>query len=462
MLDMQSFARDIADRLHHSASYFPEEQVGKLTADLRSIASIDWSRSKDLFIARKRDLVLSYGYQPTHQTDEKPFAFAAGLAFIPVHGMLINRFSGSYSFATGYNFIRSQRMAAEADPDVLGIIYDYNTYGGTAAGCAELSKEMFDSRAVKPSLGVIDHSCYSAGYFLGSANDTLVGSPSCGTGSIGCVSMHVDLSEMLKQDGIKITFIKSGKEKTDGNPYEPLSATAKKTIQSSVDYHASLFFEAVARNRGIDESDIRSFQARCFDPPGALENGLIDSIQTPSEAVSSFLNSLNGGVSMQTNQGGSNTTATAPGMSAADISKLVAETVEASISSALPTALAAHDKAKTERRAAIMGCDEAKTRQKLAAHLADNTSLSVDEAKGMLAMAAEEKPEKVSGGNNLFREAMNKSKNPNVGADNAGNGGEDGDGGGDGQESDTDSAARLQGIYTQAIGGKVVPIKKAG
>jgi signal peptide peptidase SppA len=452
MLDMQSFARDIADRLHHSASYFPEEFAGRLAADLRSIVNIDWSKSKDLFIARKRELVLSYGYQPTQQTDEKPFAFAEGLAFIPVHGMLLNRFSGSYSFATGYNFLRSQRMAAEADPDVKGIVYDYNTYGGTAAGCGELSKEMFDSRDKKPTLGVIDHSCYSAGYFIGSSNHRLVASPSSGTGSIGCVSMHIDLSEMLKQDGIKITFIKSGKEKTDGNPYEPLSKTAETTIQRSVDYHASAFFEAVSRNRGIDESEIRALQARCFDPPGALENGLIDVIQTPAEAVSSFLNSLNGGVPAMTTQ--PNAGGTAP---ATMTKEEIAAAITAGITSALPTALAAHDKAKTERRAAILGCDEAKKRQKFAVHLADNTSMSVDEAKALLANAAEEQPAKGNG--NRFHEAMSGTPNPNVGADSETNGG--GEGGEGGGESDTDAAARLLGTYVAATGNKVVPIKKA-
>lgn len=454
MLDMSSFARDIIDRLHHTASYFPEEQAGRLAADLRSIANIDWAKSKDLWVARKRDLVLSYGYQPTQQGDDKPFAYADGLAFIPVHGMLLNRFSGSYSFATGYNFIRSQRMAAEADPDVKGLVYDYNTYGGTAAGCGELSKEMFDSRSIKPSIGVIDHSCYSAGIFLASANDKLIASPSSGCGSIGCVSMHVDMSEMLKQDGIKITFIKSGDEKTDGNPYEPLSKTAKTTIQRSVDYHASAFFEAVSRNRGIDESEIRAFQARCFDPPDALENGLIDAIQTPNEAVSSFFNSLQtGGVpAMTTQTGATGGTAPAP-MTAADIAKAIAD----GISAALPVALASHDKAKTERRSAIMGCDEAKERQKLAASLADNTSMSPDEAKAILSAAAKELPEK-SG--NSFHDRMNNTQNPGVGADNTENGGGDGEGGGGGGESNEDVAARLQQAYVGATGNKVVPIKK--
>lgn len=144
-------------------------------------------------------------------------------------------------------------------------------------------------------------------------------------------------------------------------------------------------------------------------------------------------------------------TAPAP-ITAADIAKLVTEAV----TSAVPTAIAAHDKAKTERRAAIMGCDEAKKRQKLAASLADNTTMTPDEAKAILSAAAEEQPERKGGSG--FHDRMNRTQNPDVGADSPDNGGEGGDGGGGG-ESDIDAAARLQQTYVAATGNKVVPIK---
>lgn len=159
---------------------------------------------------------------------------------------------------------------------------------------------------------------------------------------------------------------------------------------------------------------------------------------------------------MQTNQGGAAAGTSPAPMNAEDINKAVA----AAIAASLPAALSAHDKAKTERRAAITGCDEAKKRQKLAAHLADNTSMSADEAKAMLAVAAEETPEKKGSGSN-FHNAMNNTGNPNVGADNEGNGGEGGGEGG-GEPSALDMAATIQADYTRMTGAKVVPIKRAG
>lgn len=470
MLSMGHFIRDILAQLHHQASFFSEEHAERLMADLREMMSIDWSKSKDLFTERKANLILSYGGDPSN-VQQKPFAFLdkIGAAVIPVHGILINRFSGSYGSVTGYNFIRSQKQAALADPDVKSIVYDYNTYGGMAAGCFELSKELFDDRRAKPSLGIIDASCYSAGYFLGSAHSKLIAAPSSGVGSIGCVSMHVDYSEMLEKEGIKVTFIKSAEPKTDGNPYEPLSARAKKSIQTSVDYHATAFIDSVARNRNMDEADVRGTEARCYDPPEALELGLIDGIQSPADAVANFSISERTSTMPMTKEDKDEIAAMiAEGMKtgATTTATAMTQAISAGIASALPTALAAHETAKRDRRNAVMGLPEAEKRQKLAASLADTTDMTAEAIKPILAAAAEEKPSAAGNGRSPFHRAMDNTHNPVVGADNNLNGGsgEPGEGNGDGgggQETDAQAAERLLGLYQGATGAKVIPLQKA-
>ena len=78
--------------------------------------------------------------------------------------------------------------------------------------------------------------------------------------------------------------------------------------------------------------------------------------------------------------------------------------------------------AERERMNGILGCDEAKKRQKMAQHLAMKTDMSVDDAKGLLAVAPEE-GEPAAAKPNAFQAAMDNGKHPNVGAD--GSGGED-------------------------------------
>ena len=64
---------------------------------------------------------------------------------------------------------------------------------------------------------------------------------------------------------------------------------------------------------------------------------------------------------------------------------------------------------------AIQGCEEAKGREQLASHLAFETSMSVDEAKALL--AASPKAVASEAASNPFAAAMAATPNPNVGAD---------------------------------------------
>lgn len=68
-------------------------------------------------------------------------------------------------------------------------------------------------------------------------------------------------------------------------------------------------------------------------------------------------------------------------------------------------------KAERDRVSAILGCEEAKGRGGLAAHLALHTETGVDEAKKLLAAAGKE-----SGGHD-FAAAMAAAANPKLGVD---------------------------------------------
>ena len=75
--------------------------------------------------------------------------------------------------------------------------------------------------------------------------------------------------------------------------------------------------------------------------------------------------------------------------------------------------------AERNRISAIMSCDEAKGRPALANKLALGTSMSAEDAKGILAAAATETPAAapVAATANAFENAMNSTPNPGIGAD---------------------------------------------
>lgn len=376
-----------------------------LAADLRQMSVADPAKEQASLLARREELCAAFGLVVGPQT--KPFAFAQGVAVIPVTGSLINRFGGSYGYVTGYNFIRSQVAAAGLDPDVTAIVFDMNSYGGEAAGCFECAADIPRLANGKPTLAVVDSNCYSACYALASQCDKIAVTPSGGVGSVGVVSMHVDISKMIDSMGVTVTFIYAGDHKVDGNMFEPLSDEVKADMQASITKMRLSFAELVAKGRGIDVQAVIDTQARCYRADDALRLGLIDAIATPQGALTALLGELSGSTVQLSQE-------KEPEM--ADQEKPGAQAA-----STQDTAAAAQE-ARTAERARIQGiqsCDESKGREKLASHLALNTDLSVDAAKAILAASPAEKTQAAApaAAVNQFDAAMNASAHPQVGAD---------------------------------------------
>ncbi len=380
--------------------------------DMRQLSSADNTLEHDDWVSKRKDeLCQAYGYESS--TPDKPFAFCDGLAIIPIHGTLINRFSYCFGYVTGYNFIRSQLTAALADTDVTGIVFDVNTYGGEASGCFELADDIFLARGQKPMVAVVDSNCYSAGYALASAADSISVTPSGGAGSIGVVAMHVDMSKMLADYGYEITFIYAGDHKVDGNPYEKLSPDVKANIQADVDASRAEFVSLVARNRGMDSQKVLDTQAQIYRAEDALGLGLIDGVAKPLDAVASFFNELSGSDDTQD-----------PPPNPSEEQDMENDQVEltAEKEASIRKEAAAAERA---RMMGIVGCDEAKDKTKLASHLA-STDMSVEDAKKILSAAAPEKAAEVTSApekkaeQSAFEQAMNTTENPGIGAGKAG------------------------------------------
>lgn len=387
----------------------PSYTAAALARDLHALASVSRDQAVQAHLETRAELCAAYGFSAPEQS--KPFAFANGYAIIPISGSLLNRYSYSWSSVTGYNFIRSQMQMALQDDDVKAIIFDVNSYGGEAAGCFELAAEIRASRAIKPSLAVVDSNAYSAGYALASAASRMVVTPSGGVGSVGVIAMHVDMSKMLADWGLVVTLIYESEHKADGNPFQPLSEATKKNFEASIHKSYEAFVALVAENRGIDAQVVRDTKSRTYRADEALSLGLIDAIATPSEAVLAFSGELSGSTSQREKED-TMSEAKKPGAENQTPGN------EASNTAAIEKAAADARIAERARVSGITGSEEAKGRSGLANHLAMNTDLSVDAARAILAAAPAESSAAATGATgNAFKQAMDADKHPQVGAD---------------------------------------------
>lgn len=225
----------------------------------------------------------------------RPAPRATGaIAVLPLYGVIAPRMdlmtqsSGGTSVET---FTKSFR-AAVADSTVGAIVIDVDSPGGAVNGVDELSTEIHKARGTKPVVAVANSLAASAAYWIASATDELVVTPSGEVGSIGVLAAHEDASAAYETAGVRMTLITAGKYKAEGNPYEPLTEEARAAMQERVDEYYSMFTKAVARNRGVGVAAVREGygEGRVVGARKALEAGMVDRIATLDETIDRLAN----------------------------------------------------------------------------------------------------------------------------------------------------------------------------
>ena len=181
---------------------------------------------------------------------------------IPIVGVISHRASmiaeiSGPGAGTSIQKLQEKFRLAVDDPDCRAIVLDVDSPGGSVEGVMELASEIYAGRRQKPITAVCNSMACSAAYWLASAAGEVVITPSGQAGSIGVYMLHQDESEALKKDGIKITIIKAGKYKTEGNPSEPLSEEAYDAFLDKVNDYYGMFVKAVSQHRGASQAAVR-------------------------------------------------------------------------------------------------------------------------------------------------------------------------------------------------------------
>jgi signal peptide peptidase SppA len=219
----------------------------------------------------------------------RPYAVQDGVAIVDVVGLLANEPSlvDALVFgATAYGQILEEVEQAIADPEVRGILLRVNSPGGDSENAFETAAALAELARVKPIWAVADNSMFSAAYLIATAAERIyVPEFTGGAGSIGVYAEHFDWSEYNRKLGLKVTYIAEGEGKTDANPNEPLSDSARAALEAEVARLYGLFVRAVAARRGLKEETIRELGAAIQYGPEAVAAGLADRTGTLRTAL---------------------------------------------------------------------------------------------------------------------------------------------------------------------------------
>lgn len=168
------------------------------------------------------------------------------------------------------------------EPRVSGIVFDYDTGGGSAYGVKVAADYIYENRNRKPMVSVVRYAMCSAGYYLGSAASRIIAEPTSITGSIGVVMAHYDETKLLDRIGIKTTVMRIPEYKQEGRSDEPLTDAAKTNMESRIADLYDDFTKDVGRYRGIDQAAVKENygKGRCLSHKEALSCGMVDRVST--------------------------------------------------------------------------------------------------------------------------------------------------------------------------------------
>jgi protease-4 len=183
-----------------------------------------------------------------------------------------------------HDWTMSQIDQLISDPNNKGILLYIDTPGGTVYESDELylKLEEYKEATDRPIYVYMGSMAASGGYYIAASADQIHANRNTWTGSIGVViGTLFDVSGFLEEHKIKATDITTGRNKSMGSMFEPMSEEQRQIFQGLVDEAYLQFVEIVAEGRNMDLDEVKEIaDGRIYTAKQAVENGLIDEIGT--------------------------------------------------------------------------------------------------------------------------------------------------------------------------------------
>ncbi|WP_404862079.1 S49 family peptidase [Georhizobium sp. MAB10] len=215
------------------------------------------------------------------------------VALIEVEGSLANKGThiGQSSGVTSYEGIAAQLEEVANDDSIKGLVVEIDSFGGMVDGCFACAEKLHRLSLQKPTIAILtDHAC-SAAYLIASACRSII-IPSTGfAGSIGVISMHVDMSGAAAKQGLTVTILRAGAKKAKPGPFEAMSEEEYAESIAEMEAMRVEFADAVGRYRGarLTKDNALATEAAVYRGAKAVDLGLVDAVALPEDALAAFI-----------------------------------------------------------------------------------------------------------------------------------------------------------------------------
>lgn len=181
------------------------------------------------------------------------------------------------------------------DKKNLGMVLYIDSPGGSVYQADQVYFALKEYKASGKALEVyMGPLAASGGYYIACAADEIWANRNTLTGSIGVIAgQSFDMTEFLKNLGIKSETIHAGKNKNMMNYNEEFTDEQRQIMQSIADECYEQFCKIIAEERGLTIEKVHELaDGRIYSANQAFSNGLIDNIGTLDKAVDNLTTKL--------------------------------------------------------------------------------------------------------------------------------------------------------------------------
>lgn len=218
------------------------------------------------------------------------------VAVLPLFGTMFQHGSMEMNASGGTSTEQFGRQfsALNNNPAVKSIVIETHSPGGQVWGTEELSNLIYSARGQTRVVSAVNSQAASAALWTSTAAEQVFITPGGEMGSVGVVTMHVDVSQSEEKRGIKRTLIATPDKKIAGHPWAPLDGETAAEWKSEIESTLSRFVGALSRNRGKSAEHVTSKfgGGGMLDANQAVKAGMADGIATFDEVLAGEIGRL--------------------------------------------------------------------------------------------------------------------------------------------------------------------------
>lgn len=184
----------------------------------------------------------------------------------------------STNYIVGSKVIKDLKKIEE-NKHIKAVVLRVNSPGGSAYASEQIWKTLKDLTKKKPVIVSMGDYAASGGYYIASAADTILATPTTLTGSIGIFGMYPNTEELTKKIGIHIGSVKTNPFADFGLMGRGLNPEEQALIQLSINRGYDLFLARCAEGRKTTPEEIHKIaEGRVWTGEMAKELNLVDGI----------------------------------------------------------------------------------------------------------------------------------------------------------------------------------------